>query len=179
MPEQKTIYYPDPTDEMWNQECEALIPYLSGRGVDIGSGSRSIFKDDVRVDVDEKHNPEIYCSGNDLPFKDGEFDYLYSIHSFEHFRDQAKLLTEWARVIKRGGVIAIVHPDVEHTGIRRPEGIRSGENIYNKHEHEKTLAGFLKWFKHNGNFGLKIIDKGVACPNWSFYIILKKNIFQR
>lgn len=179
MDKPKIIYYPHPQDEMWNQECEVLIPYLFGKRVDIGSACRSIFKGDVRVDIDEKHNPDVLCSGDELPFKDGEFDCLYSIHSFEHFNNQSKLLTEWARVIRRGGIIALVHPDVNHTGIYRPDGLRPGENPYNKHEYEKTYSDFFKWFKRNGDFGLKIIDSGVACPNWSFYIILKKKSFAK
>ncbi len=167
--------YPHPKDDMWNQECEALIPFLSGKGIDIGCSNRSIFKEDVRQDIDKEMQPELLCSGDELPCKDEEFDYLTSIHTFEHFKDQIKMLTEWARVIKKGGIIAIVHPDVNHTGIYRPDGLKEGENPYYEHHHEKTYADFLAWFKKNNSFGLSLVDSGVACPNWSFYIILKKN----
>jgi len=171
---QKKICYPDPNDDFWNKECKCLIPFLSGKGVDIGSGPRSIFKEDLRVDLDERINPDICCSGDALPFKNDEFDYLYSIHSFEHFENQVRLLREWARVVRKGGIIAIVHPDVSWTGVLRPFGLRPGENKYNEHKHEKSYSDFLSWLKENGGFGLKIIESGEAREAWSFYIILKK-----
>jgi len=174
MSEQKTIYYPHPKDIMWNDECEKLIPYLAGKGVDIGAGGRSIFKEDVRVDLDKKTNPDVCCSGDELPFKDNEFDYLYSIHSFEHFEDQRKLLKEWCRVVRKGGIIAIVHPDVEYTGVRRPDGLKPSENPYNEHKHERTLDDFLYWFKSQRDLPLRVIDFGEARIEWSFYVILKR-----
>jgi len=167
-------YYPDPKDDMWNQEVESILPYLTGEGIDIGCGDRSIKKGDVRVDLDPKNIPDEFCSGDELPFEDLRFDYLSSIHSFEHFKDQEKLMREWARVIKKGGIIGIVHPDVNYTGIHRPDGLREGENPFNEHYHEKTLSDFKKWFKKYGDFGLDMIDSGEACPNWSFFIVLRK-----
>jgi len=177
MDQQNIFYYPHPTDNMWNRECEALIPYLFGKGVDIGSSNRSIFKTDIRVDIDEKYNPDYFCSGDKLPFADDTFDYLYSIHSFEHFEDQEKTIKEWTRVIKKKGIIAIVHPDVEFTGIQLSSEINSDKNPYNKHTFERTYEEFLKWLKKNNYFGLKLIDSGIACGRWSFYIILKKKVF--
>ena len=147
MSEQKIIYYPHSMDDMWNQECEALIPFLFGKGVDVGSSTRSIFETDVRVDIDEKHNPDCLCKGDDLPFEGEEFDYLYSIHSFEHFEDQEKTIKEWTRVIKTGGIIAIVHPDVEFTGVQLPADANPDKNPYNKHTFERTREEFLKWLK--------------------------------
>ena len=174
MPEQKIIYYPDSNDDMWNQECEALIPYLFGEGADIGSSVRSIFENDVRVDIDKERNPTVRCSGDELPFNDNTLDYLYSIHSFEHFEDQKKTIQEWTRVIKRGGIIGIVHPDVEFTGIQLPIDLNKDKNPYNKHTFERTYQEFLKWLKINNYFGLKLIDSGIACGKWSFFVILKK-----
>ena len=166
-------YYPHPTDNMWNSEVETLIPWLSGRGVDIGSSNRSIFPGVVRVDFDESRDPDILASGDNLPFNDGQFDYLYSVHSFEHFDDQIKLLDEWARVVKKGGIIAIVHPDVEFTGVQKPIEQNMDKNPFNKHFHERTRDEFIKWFESLGRIDLKIIDSGIACGHWSFYIILQ------
>ena len=177
MNDQKVIYYPDANDDMWNWECEKLIPYLFGKGVDIGSSVRSIFEEDIRVDIDKKRCPNYCCAGDNLPFKDDEFDYLYSIHSFEHFEDQEKTIKEWKRVIKRGGIIGIVHPDVEFTGVQLPADANPDKNPYNKHTFERTREEFLKWLKSNNYFGLKLIDSGIACGKWSFFVILKKKSF--
>ena len=172
----KIIYYPNTPDPMWKQEVEALMPYLSGKGVDVGCGKRSIFKDDVRVDIDPKVHPDFVASGDKLPFKDKEFDYLYGIHAFEHFENPVKTLKEWLRVVKKGGIVAIVHPDIRYTKKQNPEidnpGLR--ENPFNKHWHEHRPETFLIFLEENLGLGFEILDSGTACGNWSFYFILRK-----
>lgn len=175
--EQKNVtYYPHPTDNMWNAEAGKLIPYLFGKGADIGSSNRSIFTTDVRVDIDPERHPDILCSGDKLPFEDEEFDYVYGIHSFEHFPDQEKLLKEWRRVVKKGGIVAIVHPDLEFTKEQKPLDQNMDKNPYNKHFYERTYQQWLDWFSTLEDLGLKIIDSGVACGRWSFYVIMKRVI---
>lgn len=51
-----------------------------------------------------------------LPFSDNSIDYIYSSHLLEHlFKDDAtKLMKEAYRVLKKGGVIRIAVPDLEH-----------------------------------------------------------------
>lgn len=177
MPEErKQKYYEQETDPMWKWEVESLMPWISGKGCDIGCGGRSISADIVRVDIDENVKPDVLASGDKLPFKDGEFDFITAIHSFEHFKDQVKTLTEWLRVIKKGGTIGIVHPDIFYTKKQNPEidnpGLR--ENPYNKHWHEHTEDSFVNMLKTWYDMPFKIIDHGVACGQWSFYVILKK-----
>lgn len=46
-----------------------------------------------------------------LPFPDGAFDALVSRHCIEHAADTLTVLREWARVLKPGGVLAVVTPD--------------------------------------------------------------------
>jgi predicted SAM-dependent methyltransferase len=163
-------------DPMWLSEAAKLTPWLRGKGADIGCGLRSTKEDSIRVDIDERVKPDVLASGDALPFKDGELDYITSIHSFEHFDDQYKLLTEWLRVLKPGGIIALVHPDVFYTKKQNPEIDREGllKNPYNKHWHEHTLESFRKQLEEWSALPFRIIDSGPACPNWSFYFILKK-----
>jgi len=174
--EVKVKYYNEEQDTMWRWEVESLMPWLFGRGVDIGCGARSVNKDVVRVDIDPKVKPDYVCSGDTLPFKDEEFDFVVSIHSFEHFKDQVKTLKEWLRIIKVGGIIGIVHPDVFYTKKQNPEidnpGLR--ENPFNKHEHEHTADSFIRMIKSWTDLPFRIIDYGPACAQWSFYVILKK-----
>jgi predicted SAM-dependent methyltransferase len=169
-------YYPDNLDGMWLTEVEKLLPWAHGRGVDIGCGARTIKKDMVRVDISEKVKPDVIASGDALPFKDGEFDFVCSIHSFEHFQDAKKTLTEWLRIIRKGGFIGIVHPDINYTKKQNPEIDTPGlnENPFNRHWHEHHQASFLEMLKKWSDLPFKIVDTGAACPNWSFYFILKK-----
>lgn len=174
MPKKDVILYPHPLDDMWNKEAESLIPYCAGMGLDIGSSNRSIFKDQVRVDIDKSYNPDYVCSGDDMPFNDEEFDYITLIHAFEHFADPNKFVDELTRVLKKGGIIGIVHPDVDYTGRQKPEQANPDKNPHNKHYFEYNLNEFLAWWKKQRFPRLKIIDYGPACPQWSFFVIIEK-----
>jgi len=123
-----------------------------------------------------KVEPDYLGSGDKLPFPDNKWDYLYGIHSFEHFSDPVKLLKEWLRVVKKDGIVALVHPDVQYTKKQNPEHDNEGlkENPYNKHFHEHTQKSFLTFLEKNKNLGFEVLDTGVATKNWSFYVILKK-----
>ena len=174
MEEGKQHYYPSQNDNMWNQEVTALLPWLFGKGVDVCCGSRSIFTEDVRVDYDKRVKPDYVVSGDILPFEDGQFDYLYAIHALEHVADTKKTLLEWTRVVRPGGIVAIVHPDVEFTGVQKPQGENPDDNPYNEHKEERTHKQFIDWFKKSGIRELEILSDGVACGNWSFFVVFKK-----
>lgn len=163
-------------DTMWQSECNTLLPWFYGRGADIGCGARSLLKDIVRVDIDENVKPDVLASGDNLPFKDGEFDFICSIHSFEHFEDQVKTLKEWLRVLKPGGIIGIVHPDLDFTKKQKPASDNPGlsGNKYNRHYHEHNHASFLKQLAAWSDLPFELVDTGVACGSWSFFVILKK-----
>lgn len=169
-------YFNDTDDPMWQEEVKKLMPWLYGKGIDIGAGARSINKEIKRVDIDENVNPDIIASGDKLPVKDGEYDYLVGIHVFEHFPDPRKLLTEWLRVIKTGGIIGIVHPDLTYTKKQKP--LETNEvlqkNKFYKHLHEHTQESFLNLLKRFDDLPFRVIDYGPACGGWSFYVILKK-----
>jgi SAM-dependent methyltransferase len=169
-------YFGDVDDPMWQFEVIKLLPWLYGKGADIGCGGRSIFKEVLRVDIDPAVGPDIVASGDKLPFKDGELDFISAIHAFEHFPDVKKLLTEWLRVIRSGGMIGIVHPDVSFTKPQKlPENNPSLKgNPHNKHYYEHTQESFLKFLASLADLPFIIVDYGVGCPNWSFYVILRK-----
>jgi len=172
----KVKYYDDEKDVMWKWEVEKLLPWFFGKGVDIGCGTRSIKPDIVRVDIDKNVKPDVVASGDNLPFKDEEFDFVCSIHSFEHFPDPVKTLKEWLRILKKGGYIGIVHPDVYYTKKQKPAAENPGlnENPYNKHYHEHTMDSFVEFLKSLTDLPFRIVDYGPACAEWSFYVILKK-----
>jgi len=172
----KIKYQTDENDIMWGWEVGAISPWLFGKGADVGCGLRSAMEGSIRVDIDPKVKPEIVASGDKLPFKDGELDFISSIHSFEHFADQKKLLKEWLRVVRVGGIIAIVHPDINHTKKQNPmidnPGLKA--NPFNKHYFEHNKKSLLKKLKGFSELQFRIIDHGVACEGWSFYLILEK-----
>jgi len=58
---------------------------------------------------------DVVSQGDDLPFKDNEWDFVISSHVFEHFWDPIKALKEWLRVIKPGGYVFMIVPHKERT----------------------------------------------------------------
>lgn len=167
-------YYPHPTDAMWNQEIGSIMPWLWGSGVDVGCSNRSPFKEQVRVDADPWAQADVVAEVNQLPFEDGKFDYLTAIHVLEHIEDQKQCLSEWCRVVKVGGIVAVVYPDVQFTGVQKP--ILPGDPNYPWaiHQHERTHADFMQCFADSGITELEVVSDGEACPNWSFHVVFKR-----
>lgn len=60
-------------------------------------------------------NLVIHDCRKELPFKDGTVDYVYTSHLIEHFPkyDAIRMLKECLRVLKFGGYIRVVLPDLE------------------------------------------------------------------
>lgn len=68
-----------------------------------------------------------------LPFDDESVDFIYSSHLIEHLRknEAEKVLRECFRVLKRGGLIRLVIPDLE---LMARNYIKEVENIRNNKE---------------------------------------------
>jgi SAM-dependent methyltransferase len=126
--------------------------FCSGIGVDIGSQGNPVVPWAIQVDQpriefrkycgydmpDSIHLP-VGC--NDLPFKDGTLDFVYSSHLLEDFLDWKPLLIEWSRVLKPHGHLVILIPDK----VRFAAAIARGQppNCAHKHEgHAGELSGY-------------------------------------
>lgn len=73
--------------------------------------------------------------GTALPFKDGEIEVVVSFETIEHTRDFEKMISEFSRVLKPGGVAYISTPNQE---VSSPDGI-----IHNQyHTQEFSLSEF-------------------------------------
>lgn len=175
----KITYYPDPNDIIYNNEAEKILPYMYGNGLDIGCGCRSIDPKIKRLDINPDNLPDIVASMDKIPLPDESLDYIVAQHVFEHIENQQDTLVEWLRVLKKGGFILIIHPDVEYTGIQKPpdDDPNLPKNLYNKHYHERTLEQFIEFIVPLERLGFHLVDSGIAQENWSFYVILRKDKF--
>ena len=111
------------------------VPYCVGNGVDLGSQGNPVVPWAISVDLPESefstynagNHPEhsVHWRGDalKLPFKDGTLDFVYSSHLLEDFADWTPALTEWIRVLKKGGKLIILMPDRE----RWAEALRRGQ----------------------------------------------------
>ena len=89
-----------------------------------------------------------------LPFEDGTVKYIYTSHLLEHLkRDEADfLLKECYRVLKKGGIVKVVVPDLESAiknYIRRMEQIEEESVDYDVAPADELLDG-LGLFDNRG-----------------------------
>jgi predicted SAM-dependent methyltransferase len=88
---------------------------LTGRMINIGCGNK-YHKDWVNIDIDSASTDVIrYDIRKGLPFPDNSFDAAYSSHILEHLTPEEGLnfLSEQNRILKKGGIIRVVVPDLE------------------------------------------------------------------
>lgn len=92
---------------------ERVLPYLKGKGIDIGCQRDPITPDCVAID--KHHYPEVTHIGDarKLEFPDAHFDWVYSSHCLEDIADTEAALEEWLRVLKTDGVICLYVPHPE------------------------------------------------------------------
>jgi predicted SAM-dependent methyltransferase len=173
------LYYPLENDDGWNYEVNKLVPWLFGKMVDVGAGGRSIKPTDTRVDIDPALEPDVVASGDKLPFKDGEYDSLYAIHTIEHLKDTRAALKEWLRILSPIGIVALVVPDRFFTGTKYEHRPVGDQSQFMAHLHEWTQKEFLDEIKTYQDLGFEIVDSGEALRDWSFFVILKKNLALR
>jgi SAM-dependent methyltransferase len=97
-------------------------------GVEIGAASQNrFFLDAINVDryadantaykqVEKKlmgrvAKVDVVAPGDDLPFDDDSYDFVFASHVIEHFPDPIKALREWVRVSRRYVVAIVPHRD--------------------------------------------------------------------
>jgi len=161
-------------DEQNHPEASALVPFCSGRGIDVGCGHRKVTPECIGVDIMAKGEigrygvvanqicaADVQASGDDLPmFADGELDYVVSRHNLEHYVDPVKTLREWLRVLRPGGTLAIIVPDE-----------RAGDTVFldPTHKHCFTPESLTNLVELIG--GVKVLRTQVVIPNWSFLLV--------
>jgi SAM-dependent methyltransferase len=155
--------------------------YLDGlKGVEIGAAKHNPFYLDA-INVDrysgtgtaykrlEQHLArgsapvDIVANGDDLPFDDDSYDFVFSSHVIEHCPDPIKALYEWVRVARRYVVAVVPHRDrtfdadrplttVEELVRRRREDFSSEED---RHWSVWTCESFLEMCEA---IGLRVVD---------------------
>jgi len=154
-----------------------LLPYCNGRGIDVGCGARKTTRDCIGVDITpsvavgdsgcvdgEACAADICASGDALPmFEVASLDFVVARHNIEHYVDVIKTLKEWKRVLRLGGVMAIVIPDD-----RKIDTIR----LDRTHKHAFTPESFGRYVELIG--GLEIERLETVIDGWSFVCVCRK-----
>ncbi|MDO8670112.1 MAG: methyltransferase domain-containing protein, partial [Dehalococcoidia bacterium] len=155
----------------------AMLPFCQGRGIDVGCGSSKTHPDAIGVDLvaggevgvvasgmSPLSQADVCASGDNLPmFDDGSLDYVVARHNIEHYVDVVKTLQEWRRVLRPGGIAALVVPD---------DAVSDTLRIDPTHKHAFTRESFVNLVNALG--GLKVREIDVCFPGRSFKCIIEK-----
>lgn len=117
--------------------------------IDIGSGGAGL---DGYIGIDPfAPGAELRAMMWELPFADNSVDRIYSSHALEHIskHDIARTLREWKRVLKPGGELELLVPDLEwcvrHWLSRQTTGWEMDIIFgHQAHEGEYHKTGFTK-----------------------------------
>lgn len=128
----------------------AVEPFLRGLGLEIGTGTNRLAPTVLGIDwyphtdTDMIWNCVHEGGWYPYPFRDDRFDFLFASHVFEDFDPSVtqKVFDEWLRMIKVGGYLVILVPDME--GGRYPKI----DEVFTENDEEvksgKRIAGHLK-----------------------------------
>lgn len=166
-------------DPMWCHEVGSVMRFCEGRVLDPGAGLRTLTPETVRCDIRPDTEPQHVCDATGLPFADGAFDAVFTSHLIEHLANPVAALREWLRVVRVGGHVANVIPDTRFTG---------GQNTDpTPHRFEWAPGEFLRdvlgyvgstpWYALTDYVpwpGCRLVSCGVACTNWSFHVVVRK-----
>lgn len=111
---------------------------------------------EIRMDIDPSCNPDIVASLTDMG-DIGQFDAIYGSHVLEHFapHDVKKVLSECHRVLKPGGIVVIIVPNLYHVRPTRdvvyesPAGPITGLDMFYGKE---SLIADNPWMAHKTGF---------------------------
>lgn len=85
--------------------------YLDALNVDRYQDEQTIYKQVERSRSGKAAHVDVVAPGDDLPFADDSYDFVFSSHVIEHFPDPIRALYEWVRVARRYVVAVVPHRD--------------------------------------------------------------------
>ena len=165
-------------------EGKWLRPYATGLSIDLGCGFEKVIPGALGIDkltagetgktgcmLGQGSIADISADAGDLHFiADGTFDSAVSRHCFEHLPDPKGTLREWLRILRKGGLLAMVLPNDHH---------RNFMEIDSDHKfrcYPKTVEDALDAL--NGAEGPvkgELIENGrTVVDNWSFFSLIRR-----
>lgn len=171
---------------VWNREMTVLLdamhqihaertkddPPIPQNILYVGCGRRLPFHDCWCVDLDPNVGEGIphfkHADALSLPFEDARFSWSLSSHTLEHLDDCRAALCEQCRVVKLGGLVGAIVPDVRWTKGLDPDHKR--EWSLDEFASEHALVSKV----NKGLMGLKLW--GVAESSYSFFCVWQREV---
>ena len=149
------------------------LPYLHGRGLDVGCGPWKVAPHAIGIDGvphDGPGGPSLCmdCTQYDV-FADGSMDFVFSSHFLEHVHHPEQVLKEWMRIIRPGGHLVMYLPHKQHY----PNIGQYGANP--DHKHDFMPADVIAMMKASG-FAWDLLENEERDQDYeySFYQVYRK-----
>lgn len=141
--------------------------HSDGLVLDCGSGKRSkYYADVVNFEIVPYDTTDVLGVGEELPFKDNEFNAVFSLNVLEHVKDPFKCASEISRVMKPGATLYCVVPFLQpmhgyphHYYNMSMEGLKNLFDDFLSIEKQEVIASglpiwTLTWFLNSWLNGL-------------------------
>jgi SAM-dependent methyltransferase/uncharacterized protein YbaR (Trm112 family) len=92
----------------------------------------------------------VQADGEHLPFADGSFDLVYCVAALHHALDLRRMVSELARVTRRGGVVAALNEGTRAVNASGEVEDQAEEKGFGINEHVHTLYAYLWAFARAG-----------------------------
>ena len=154
-----------------------LVPYMSGRVLDLGCGVRKVYPIAIGIDnrIDAKLfgiqvKPDIAVETCEkMPFLGDEAaDTVFSSHLLEHILDYKAALKEWWRLVKPGGYLVLYLPDEDEY----PKVGEPGANP--DHKHNISYDFIVDAMKEVGSWDLVEFEKRNKGMEYSLLFVFQK-----
>jgi SAM-dependent methyltransferase len=83
--------------------------YLDALNVDRFGGNDTVYKREERRLALHAVKVDVVAPGDELPFDDDSYDFVFSSHVIEHFPDPIRALFEWVRVARHYVIVIAPH----------------------------------------------------------------------
>ncbi|MEK7509213.1 MAG: class I SAM-dependent methyltransferase [Patescibacteria group bacterium] len=139
------------------QQVTKYAYYIHGRTLDVGCGPtpryRHLFKECteyVKMDIEAGENVDVVGFAEAIPFPDDSFDSIVCTETIQDVFEPVKGITEFARVLKKGGVVLMTAPSISRQSESRTDNWRFTRHSFRKLAED---AGFrVEVFEQRGAF---------------------------
>jgi autotransporter strand-loop-strand O-heptosyltransferase len=150
-----------------------LSKFCLGYGIDIGMGGDKIVPHAIGIDLPSPYTNvgmdaiQLGGDGRNLKwFADETLDFVYSSHLLEDFINTGEVLSEWARVLKKDGLLILLLPDEQ---VYRKYCRDRGQGTNEHHQIENFSAEYVKTC-----MDLKCIYESGIINDYSFALVFRK-----
>lgn len=161
--------------EITSSEYRVIMPHVRGNAIDVCCGGR-LFPGTVGIDMVPNGEPtqpwgnrsvaHFCCDCSNLFFAPDSLDTVVAIHAIEHFVDTEATLREWLRVLKVGGSLCLIVPDIRYT----PAPGSPDHDFTHFREYDPDAFRLVI----ESVTGLEVVQYDTMNNQWSFDVVVRK-----